>query len=61
VAAGVQLNPFYTTSFTDFEAIQPAMRGFLTIDSNGNYIPDLAARFRVRRTVASSSTLTARG
>ncbi len=39
----VQLNPFYTTSFTDFEAIQPAMRGFLTIDSNGNYIPDLAA------------------
>ena len=38
----VQLNPFYTTSFADFEAIQPAMRGFLTISSDGKYIPDLA-------------------
>ena len=37
-----QLNPFFTTSFSDFEAIQPVMRGFLTIDSTGNYIPDLA-------------------
>jgi peptide/nickel transport system substrate-binding protein len=37
-----QLNPFYTSAFTDFEAIQPAMRGFLTIDSKGNYVPDLA-------------------
>lgn len=39
----VQLNPFFTTAFTDFEAIQPAMRGFLTISSDGKYIPDLAA------------------
>ncbi len=38
----IQLNPFFTTSFGDFEAIQPAMRGFLTIDSKGNYAPDLA-------------------
>lgn len=38
-----QLNPFFTTSFGDFEAIQPAMRGFLTISSDGKYIPDLAA------------------
>ena len=38
-----QLNPFYTTSFGDFEAIQPIMRGFLTISSDGKYIPDLAA------------------
>src|ERR1035437_3935891 len=38
----IQLNPFYTTSFGDFEAIQPVMRGFLTIDSTGNFIPDLA-------------------
>jgi peptide/nickel transport system substrate-binding protein len=38
-----QLNPFFTTAFADFEAIQPAMRGFLTIGSDGKYIPDLAA------------------
>ena len=38
----IQLNPFYTTSFGDFEAIQPVMRGFLTIDSAGNFVPDLA-------------------
>jgi peptide/nickel transport system substrate-binding protein len=38
----IQLNPFFTTSFGDFEAIQPAMRGFLTIDSKGNFAPDLA-------------------
>jgi peptide/nickel transport system substrate-binding protein len=38
-----QLNPFYTTSFGDFEAIQPAMRGFLTISSDGKYVADLAA------------------
>jgi peptide/nickel transport system substrate-binding protein len=37
-----QLNPFFTSSFGDFETIQPAMRGFLTIDSKGNYQPDLA-------------------
>lgn len=39
----IQLNPFYTTAFGDFEAIQPAMRGFLTISSDGKYVPDLAA------------------
>jgi peptide/nickel transport system substrate-binding protein len=39
----VQLNPFFTTAFTDFEAIQPAMRGFLTISSDGKFVPDLAA------------------
>src|ERR1035437_4313816 len=38
----IQLNPFFTTAFGDFEAIQPAMRGFLTIDAKGNYTPDLA-------------------
>ena len=38
-----QLNPFFTTSFTDFEAIQPVLRGFLTISADGKYIPDLAA------------------
>lgn len=38
-----QLNPFYTTSFGDFEAIQPVLRGFLTISSDGKYVPDLAA------------------
>lgn len=37
-----QLNPFYTTAFADFEAIQPILRGFLTISSDGKYIPDLA-------------------
>ncbi len=38
-----QLNPFFTTAFADFEAIQPALRGFLTISSDGKYVPDLAA------------------
>ncbi|HEX5466443.1 MAG TPA: peptide ABC transporter substrate-binding protein [Candidatus Limnocylindrales bacterium] len=37
------LNPFTTTAFATFEAISPIMRGFLTIDSDGKYIPDLAA------------------
>jgi peptide/nickel transport system substrate-binding protein len=37
-----QLNPFYSSSVGDFEAIQVVMRGFLTIDSTGNYVPDLA-------------------
>jgi len=40
----IQLNPFFTTSFGDFEAIQPAMRGFLTINSQGQYAPDLATQ-----------------
>jgi peptide/nickel transport system substrate-binding protein len=37
-----QLNPFYTTAFTSIEALQPALRGLLTITSDGKYIPDLA-------------------
>lgn len=37
------LNPFYTTSFATFEAIQPSLRGLLTITSDGKYIPDLGA------------------
>lgn len=37
-----QLNPFYTTAFTDFEALGPVMRGFTTISSDGKYVPDLA-------------------
>lgn len=39
----VQLNTYFTTAFTSYEALQPAMRGLLTIDSQGKYIPDLAA------------------
>lgn len=39
-----QLNPFYTTAFTTFEALQPALRGLLTITSDGKYVPDLAAK-----------------
>jgi peptide/nickel transport system substrate-binding protein len=38
-----QLNPFFTTAFTDFEALGPVLRGFITISSDGKYIPDLAA------------------
>ena len=38
-----QLNPFLTTAFTNFEALGPVMRGFLTQSSDGKYIPDLAA------------------
>ncbi|MGH2466531.1 MAG: peptide ABC transporter substrate-binding protein [Candidatus Limnocylindrales bacterium] len=37
------LNPFTTTAFTSFEALSPIDRGFITIDSQGHYIPDLAA------------------
>jgi peptide/nickel transport system substrate-binding protein len=35
------LHPFYSTSFTTFEALGPIMRGLLTIDSDGKYINDL--------------------
>ena len=38
-----QLNPFFTTAFTDFEALGPVLRGFTTIASDGKYVPDLAA------------------
>ena len=37
------LSPFASTAFTTLEAISPAMRGLLTITSDGKYIPDLAA------------------
>jgi peptide/nickel transport system substrate-binding protein len=38
-----QLNPFFTTAFTNFEALGPVLRGFLTISADGKFIPDLAA------------------
>ena len=41
--APTNLNPFFTTAFTTFEALQPALRGFVTISSDGKYVPDLAA------------------
>ena len=37
------LNPFYTTAFTSFEAIGPALRAPLGITQDGKYFPDLAA------------------
>jgi peptide/nickel transport system substrate-binding protein len=36
------LNRWYTTSVSAMEAIQPAMRGFVAITSDGKYVPDLA-------------------
>jgi ABC-type transport system substrate-binding protein len=37
-----QLNPFFTTAFTSFEALGPVLHGLLTIDNSGNWSPDLA-------------------
>lgn len=37
------LNPYFTTAYTAFEALGPALRGFITIASDGKYVPDLAA------------------
>lgn len=37
------LNPFYTTAFTSFEALGPALRSPLGITQDGKYFPDLAA------------------
>ncbi len=37
-----QLNPFFTTAFTSFEALGPVLHGLLTIDNDGNWSPDLA-------------------
>ncbi len=37
------LNPYYSTAFTTVEATSPALRGLITITSDGKYIPDLAA------------------
>ena len=42
--AADQLNPFYTTAFTDVEAYSPALRGLVTLDAQGKYLPDLAAK-----------------
>ena len=41
--AASQLNPFYTTAFTNFEALGPVLRSLLTIDNEGNWVRDLAA------------------
>jgi peptide/nickel transport system substrate-binding protein len=38
------LNPFYSSAFTTVEAITPALRGLVTITSDGKYMPDLAAK-----------------
>ena len=37
------LNLYYSTAFTTVEAITPALRGLITITSDGKYMPDLAA------------------
>ena len=39
--AASQLNPFFTSAFTSFEALGPAMRGLYTIDNDGNWVADL--------------------
>jgi len=36
------LNLWFSTSYSAVEAMQPAMRGFVAITSDGKYIPDLA-------------------
>jgi peptide/nickel transport system substrate-binding protein len=38
-----QLNPFFTTAFTAFESLGPALRGLLTINEAGEWTADLAA------------------
>ena len=37
-----QLNPFFTTAFTAFESLGPALRGLLTINEAGQWTADLA-------------------
>lgn len=37
-----QLNPFFTTAFTSFESLGPALRGLLTINEQGQWTADLA-------------------
>jgi peptide/nickel transport system substrate-binding protein len=37
------LNPFYSTSFTTIEAVDPVLRGFLNITQDGKYLADLAS------------------
>ncbi|HEY7942772.1 MAG TPA: ABC transporter substrate-binding protein, partial [Candidatus Limnocylindrales bacterium] len=36
------LNLWFASSFSTLEAMQPAMRGFVAVTSDGKYIPDLA-------------------
>ena len=42
MAAEDTLNLWFSTSYSAVEAMQPAMRGFVAITSDGKYIPDLA-------------------
>jgi len=37
-----QLNPLFTTAFTSFESLGPALRGLLTINEDGQWVADLA-------------------
>jgi ABC-type transport system substrate-binding protein len=37
-----QLNPFFSTAFTTFESLGPALRGLLTINEDGQWVADLA-------------------
>ena len=37
-----QLNPFFTTAFSAFESLGPALRGLLTINEQGQWTADLA-------------------
>jgi peptide/nickel transport system substrate-binding protein len=39
-----QLNPFFTTAFTSFESLGPALRGLLTINEAGEWTADLATQ-----------------
>jgi peptide/nickel transport system substrate-binding protein len=39
-----QLNPFFTTAFSAFESLGPALRGLLTINEQGQWTADLATQ-----------------
>ena len=39
--AASQLNPFFTTAFTNFEALGPALRGLVQHRRQGKWVPDL--------------------
>lgn len=41
--AASQLNQYYTTAFANVEALTPAWRNLLTINNDGQWVPDLAA------------------
>jgi len=40
--AASQLNPYFTTAFTNFEALGPALSALTNIDAQGKFFPDLA-------------------